>query len=83
MTPAERYVLLSAREREVVKLLLGGSTNRQISDSLGIAPTTVAKHRENIYDKLGLKRNKQHDNPHLRLWANGAGLVVEDAQPGS
>lgn len=44
--------LLSAREREVMKLVANGDTNSSIAHTMGISPRTVAKHLERIYRKL-------------------------------
>jgi HD-GYP domain-containing protein (c-di-GMP phosphodiesterase class II) len=45
---------LTDREVEVLRLLAGGSTNRQVGDSLFISPKTVGRHVENIYSKIGV-----------------------------
>lgn len=44
---------LSAREREVLDLLLQGHYNKNIADQLGITARTVEFHRANIFEKLG------------------------------
>jgi LuxR family maltose regulon positive regulatory protein len=44
---------LSPREREVLRLLAAGLTNREIAESLSISPETVKKHTAGIYGKLG------------------------------
>lgn len=46
---------LSDREKEIVKLVALGNTNKEISDSLFISPHTVITHRKNITAKLGIK----------------------------
>lgn len=46
--------VLTARECEVVKLVLRGYSTKSVSQSLGISPGTVKVHRENIYAKLGV-----------------------------
>lgn len=43
---------LTARETEVVDLILGGHSTRSIADSLKIAVETVRVHRRHIYEKL-------------------------------
>src|SRR5215208_4243482 len=43
---------LSKREREVVKLLLEGKSNKLIASSLGISKRTVEFHLKNIYAKF-------------------------------
>jgi LuxR family maltose regulon positive regulatory protein len=44
---------LSQREREVLRLMAAGLTNREIADSLSIAAETVKKHSARIFGKLG------------------------------
>jgi PAS domain S-box-containing protein len=43
---------LTARELEVLQLAAQGRSARQIGESLGISPSTVRTHLENIYPKL-------------------------------
>ena len=45
---------LSARERDVFRLVVRGMTARQIAAALGIGPKTVETHRERILKKLAL-----------------------------
>lgn len=45
---------LTRREREIIGLLAEGRSNSEIASMLWIAPTTVRKHLENIYAKLGV-----------------------------
>jgi len=51
---------LSAREREICKLVAEGHTNQAVATELGISIKTVEKHRANIMYKLGL-----HDTASL------------------
>lgn len=44
---------LSARETEILALLVQGKTSKQISRGLGITPKTADNHRAKILDKLG------------------------------
>jgi DNA-binding CsgD family transcriptional regulator len=46
---------LTPREREVLALVARGNTNAEIARLLWLAPSTVGKHLENIYAKLGVK----------------------------
>ena len=50
----EELVTLTNREREIVDALAEGCSNAEIAERLTIAPTTVRKHLENIYAKLGV-----------------------------
>ncbi|MEK6205148.1 MAG: helix-turn-helix transcriptional regulator, partial [Amylibacter sp.] len=43
---------LTAREQEVVQLILVGHSSNSVSLLLGISLTTVKTHRRNIYNKL-------------------------------
>ncbi len=43
---------LTERESEILDLVALGSTNAEIAEALWIAPGTVRKHLENVYEKL-------------------------------
>jgi DNA-binding CsgD family transcriptional regulator len=45
---------LTVREREVLNLVAEGLTNGEIAQRLWIAPGTVRRHLEHVYDKLGV-----------------------------
>lgn len=47
-----RMEKLSARQREVLDLLLAGKHSKQIAAELGIGEKTVAKHRAGVLDKM-------------------------------
>jgi two-component system response regulator DctR len=51
----ERLATLSAREREVLDLILAGKMNKVIADDLGISMRTVEVHRAHIFDKMQVK----------------------------
>ena len=50
-----RLAALSAREREVLDLILIGKMNKVIADKLGISMRTVEVHRAHIFDKMNVK----------------------------
>jgi two-component system response regulator DctR len=50
-----RLASLSAREREVLDLILDGKMNKVIADELGISMRTVEVHRAHIFDKMNVK----------------------------
>jgi two-component system response regulator FixJ len=45
---------LTAREREVLRGLVAGRSNKEVAQALGISPRTVEAYRAGIMDKLGL-----------------------------
>ena len=46
---------LTAREAEIVDYVIRGETNAAIGGALHVSPTTVKKHLDNIYVKLGVR----------------------------
>jgi DNA-binding CsgD family transcriptional regulator/tetratricopeptide (TPR) repeat protein len=50
---------LTAREAEIVRLLLEGRDNRAITEALFISDHTVKNHIHNIYRKLGIRNRVQ------------------------
>jgi DNA-binding CsgD family transcriptional regulator len=46
---------LTPREREVLRWVAAGKTDRDIAAILGISPRTVHKHLQHIYEKLGVE----------------------------
>ena len=52
---AARRASLSAREAEVMALMLEGYLNKQIADALGIAMRTVEVHRSRVLAKMGAR----------------------------
>jgi DNA-binding NarL/FixJ family response regulator len=64
---------LTAREREVLKLIAEGNTNQEIADVLHLSRKTVESHRANIMRKLDL-----HDVTELVKYALRTGLIQLD-----
>jgi DNA-binding NarL/FixJ family response regulator len=50
---------LGLRERQILRLIADGLTNRQIGDRLGIAEKTVKNYVSSLLSKLGLERRTQ------------------------
>lgn len=61
---------LTAREREVVKLIAEAHTNTQIAEVLHLSEKTVESHRANVLRKLGMR-----DRVELVRYAIRRGLV--------
>lgn len=54
----KRFNTLSAREKDVAKLIADGLATKAIAERLGISDWTVYEHRSEIYKKLGTKNVK-------------------------
>ena len=50
---------LTARELEVLRLIAGGRSNREIAETLVIALGTVKRHTNHIYTKMGVHRRTE------------------------
>jgi len=64
---------LTAREREVVALIGGGASNREIASQLGVSVVTVKHHLTHVFDKLGVSNRLE-----LAVYAMNRGLVEKD-----
>ncbi len=67
------YELLSDREREILKLITEGQTNKEIAEMLFLSVKTVQAHRANLMRKLGL-----HDRVELVKYAIRKGIIGLD-----
>lgn len=61
---------LTHREKEILKLIVQGYTNRQTAEELNISTRTVEGHRANLAAKLGL-----HSRVELVRYARERGLI--------
>ncbi|MCB9886797.1 MAG: response regulator transcription factor [Planctomycetes bacterium] len=48
---ARRFQRLTAREREVLDLIVNGAANKEVAAALGLSPKTVEVHRANVMRK--------------------------------
>jgi two-component system nitrate/nitrite response regulator NarL len=69
----DRLAALTVREREIVRLIGDGLSNKQIAARLGIEIATAKNHVHNILDKLQVERRGQIGQ-QLRYAAPPAGL---------
>ena len=72
-THGEKGKELSAREKDVLRLVVMGLINKEIADTLYISLNTVLTHRKNITSKLGIKTI-----PGLTFYAITNGLMEND-----
>ncbi len=61
---------LTPRERQILQLIAEGNSNKEIAALLGLSVHTVAVHRANLMDRLGVHRTAE-----LVLYAIRKGLV--------
>jgi two-component system, NarL family, response regulator LiaR len=57
--PAVREPVLSEREMDVLRLVVEGMSNQEISERLAISPETVKTHMKHILDKLAVSDRTQ------------------------
>ena len=63
---------LTAREREVLSLVVAGLANKQIARRLGISEKTVKGHLTNLFQRIGVA-----DRTQAALWAERTGALRE------
>jgi DNA-binding NarL/FixJ family response regulator len=73
-TERDPYDTLTRREREVLKLVAEGHTNRDIAEMLAVSVKTVLGHRTNVMEKLGI-----HNRTDLIKYAIRKGLISVDS----
>lgn len=56
---ADAAVLLTSREREILRWIARGRTTREIAGLLVVSPHTVRKHVENILEKVGARTRSE------------------------
>jgi DNA-binding NarL/FixJ family response regulator len=63
-------VELTARERDVLALVVAGHPNKQIARRLGISEKTVKGHLTNLFQRIGVQ-----DRTQAALWAERTGAL--------
>jgi two-component system response regulator NreC len=66
----DSYELLTSREREIMRLLAEGGSNKDVAAALHLSPYTVETHRRNLQEKLNL-----HSLAELILYAVRKGVI--------
>ncbi len=64
---------LTARQRQVLRLIAVGRSNREIAHELGVSTKTVESHRAEVMKRLGI-----HDLAGIVRYAVRAGLIESD-----
>ena len=67
---SESYDGLTEREREILKMIAEGKSNKEISEMLSLSLRTVQAHRANLMAKLHM-----HDRTELVRYAIRKGLI--------
>jgi DNA-binding NarL/FixJ family response regulator len=70
LAPDAQLPQLTTRELEVLQLIVHGKSNKEIAAVLGLSANTVAVHRANIMQALGI-----HNTAELVVYAIRQGLV--------
>lgn len=65
---------LTGREIEVLRLLAGAASNREMAEQLSISPRTIETHLANIYGKLAVRGRTE-----AMLWAIREGFDSEES----
>jgi DNA-binding NarL/FixJ family response regulator len=66
----ERSAALTHRELEVLQMIVDGKSNKEIATALDLSANTIAVHRANIMNSLGI-----HKTAELVVYAIRSGLV--------
>jgi len=70
---ADPYESLTDREKQVLKLVAEGLSNKEVADVLGISVKTAMTHREHMMEKLGV-----HNRTELVRFAIRRGVIRVD-----
>ncbi|MDH4183303.1 MAG: response regulator transcription factor [Nitrospinota bacterium] len=68
--PKDDYDRLTAREKEVLKMLAEGASQKMIAQALEISPKTVGAHQASVHQKLGI-----HGRAELVKFAVKNGII--------
>lgn len=68
---AEQAPPLTARELDVIRLILSGRSNKEVANKLSISAETVKVHRRNIYGKLAINSQSELFSLFLKAQTDG------------
>jgi DNA-binding NarL/FixJ family response regulator len=66
----ERGAALTQRELQILQMIVDGKSNKEIASTLDLSANTIAVHRANMMDTLGI-----HKTAELVVYAIRNGLV--------
>jgi len=66
----DSYDLLTDRERQILRMLAEGQSNKDVATVLNLSPTTVVCHRQHIFQKLNF-----HSLADLILYSIRKGVI--------
>ena len=70
---SDPYEALTDREKQVLKLVAEGKSNKEVAEVLGISVKTAMSHREHVMEKLGV-----HNRTELVRFAIKRGVIRVD-----
>ena len=70
---ADRPIYAPDREKQVLKLVAEGKSNKEVAEVLGISVKTAMSHREHVMEKLGV-----HNRTELVRFAIKKGVIRVD-----
>jgi len=73
MDSADSYDSLTERERQVLKLVAEGRSNKEVASFLDVSVKTAMTHREHLMQKLNL-----HDRTELTRYALRRGIIRDE-----
>lgn len=71
----EDVPVLTGREREVLRFVATGQSNKEMAKLLGIAPRTVERHIENLRNKI-----RARNRAHMIAKAIAYGVLLSNAE---
>lgn len=66
---------LTPREKEILRLVLAGQTNKAIAATMGISEKTVEYHLDRVYTKIGMRTRML-----AGMWALQQGLRTTETR---
>ncbi len=70
------YSALTTKETEILRLMSGGYSNREIADGMGLSEGTIKNHVSHVLDKLNV-----HDRTRAVLKALDLGIIGKPEKP--